>query len=178
MNGRDAMQAFRDKMKRLQERSREATGQDADEQTSDPTVYSYGKLNLNTCSKYGLLGLNLDKIATVGNVAGIVEKFEGHRLTNIQQGKAPYLNVSEFVSQFVPGLSRTNLDVLDTVTDQVAVGSSAFEVTATNRLSPKDQAALDSKDNSNGARPATATAKWIVSMDEKPYSIISFTLVP
>lgn len=108
----------------------------------------------------------------------MMEQFEGYRLRKTQMGLAPFQNVSDFVLHFASGLSRSSLDELDSITDQVAVGSSAFNIIATNRLSPKEQAALESKDNTYGPRPATATANWVISMDQQPYSVVSFTLVP
>lgn len=181
-NGRDAYQAFQAKMERLrqhaQSRNSRTRGFAQDEPTTDPTVYSYGKLNLNTCPKVALLGLNIDGVVA-GGVASLVEQFEGYRLTQGQQGKAPFANVSDFISQFVPNISRSNIEVLDTITNQVTVGSSAFEITATNRLSAKDQAALENtRKGANGPRPATATAQWMISTDQKPYSIVSFSMTP
>ena len=178
-DGRSAYDAFRRKMERLKERGRQVNGQSqADASVTTGPVYSYGKLNVNTCGKYALLGLDLDSALAGGNVTGVIEQFEGHRLTQAQRGSSPFTNVSDFVKQFIPNLSRSNLEVLDKVTDEVTVGSSAFEITATNRLSDKEQKALDGKSNASGPRPATATASWVISTDTKPYSIVHFALTP
>lgn len=180
-SGRSAYEAFRRKMERLRERNARANAGNAtaDAETTSPVVYSYGKLNVNTCNKAALLGLSLNtQSSKMANFASFIEEFEGHRLTSTQQGKAAFLNVSDFITMFVENLSRSNRELLDDITDQIAVGSSSFEVIATNRLSPKEQAALDAKDNTSGPRPATASARWIISLDQQPYSVVSFTSIP
>ncbi len=178
-NRQDVYKSFREQLDRMRERADDGDGED-DAVTTVPTVFSYGKLNLNTCSKYALLGLKLDSLGGANDrgLTGIIEQFEGHRLRQVQQGKAPFLNVSDFVQQFLPNLGRTNLELLDAVTDQVAVGSSSFEIVATNRLSPEEQKILEDEKNATGPRPATATARWVISTDQEPYSIISFTVAP
>ncbi len=186
-SGKSASQAFRDKMERLRERNQNNSANSRnnskeDEKSTVPTVYSYGKLNLNTCAKYALVGLNLNGAAQAGTAQGataaMIEQFEGYRLRQAQQGSAPFVNVSEFITGFVPGMNRNNLAQLDSIVDQVTVGSSAFELVSTNRLTQKEQDALESNDSTSGPRPATATARWIISTDQEPYSVVGFTLVP
>ena len=180
---RNAYQAFRDKLERVRERNRNRGNNRtvADDDTSTaPQVYSFGKLNLNTCSKYALLGLNLDSVAGSqgSNLPAMVQQFEGHRLRRLQQGQVPFGNVSDFVALFAGQLTPQNAEVLDTLTDQVSVGSSAFEITATNRLSASEQAALDSNSSASGPRPATATAQWVVSVEGDNYSVVNYSIVP
>ena len=174
-NGADAYRAFQEKMKKLNERRQKTTDE---KETTVTTAFSYGKINVNTCSKYALLGLDLQSVNGADSSAGLIEKFEGYRLSQGRQSVAPFVNVSDFVAKMGTNISHSNLTVLDKITDQVSVGSSAFEIVATNRLSAEQQAALDGNDNASGSRPATATARWVISMDQKPYSIVDFSLVP
>ena len=179
-SGRDAYQAFRQRMERLRNAGSSLNGgtANADEKSTNGVVYSYGKLNLNTCNKYALLGLDLSSAGAKGDAASIIEQFEGHRLTSVQQGKPAFTNISDFIGEFASGFTRNNLNALDAITNQVTVGSSAFEIISTNRLSPEEQTALETKGSSNGPRPATATARWVISLDQEPYSVISYTSVP
>jgi len=173
-NGGDAYRAFREKMKRLNERRRDGEK----EETTVTTAFSYGKVNVNTCSKYALLGLDLQAVNGADGSAGLIEKFEGYRLGKGRQDSAPFLNVSDFVTKMGTNISRSNLTALDKITDQISVGSSAFEIVSTNRLSAEQQAALEGNDNASGSRPATATARWVISLDQQPYSIVDFSLIP
>jgi len=173
-NGGDAYRAFREKMKRLNERRQDGEK----EETTVTTAFSYGKININTCSKYALLGLDLQAVNGADGAAGLIEKFEGYRLGRGRQDSAPFLNVSDFVTKMGTNISRGNLTALDEITDQISVGSSAFEIVSTNRLSAEQQAALEGNDNASGSRPATATARWVISLDQQPYSIVDFSLIP
>lgn len=169
------MQEFRNRMNRL--RGGESLA-DLDKSTTSTTtsaVFSYGKLNVNTCPKFALLGLTTTQDATLANQ---MDALEAYRVTRLRQNQVPFLNVSDFLVRFGPKFSPANLKELDRITDQISVGSSAFEVVGTNRLSPAEQQALENSKNGTGPRPATATAKWLISMDQEPYSIVSFSLVP
>lgn len=169
------MHEFRNRLNRL--RSGESLA-DLDKTTTSTTtsvVFSYGKLNVNTCPKFALLGLTTGQDNTLANQ---MDALEAYRMTKLRQNQVPFLNVSDFLVRFGPKFSVSNLKEIDTITDQISVGSSAYEVVGTNRLSPAEQEALENSKNGTGPRPATATAKWVISMDQEPYSIVSFTLVP
>jgi hypothetical protein len=158
-----------------------------DTQTTTPTVFSYGKLNINTCIKSALLG-----ISGTGSMTGMnstaatpvafsndtIEKFEAYRLQQIGQNKVPFTNLSDFFVKFMPNLSRSNMGQVETLSRLLTVGSSSFEISSQNRLSEKDQAALNDKSGRSGRRPAVATANWVVATDKQPYQVVSFTMVP
>ncbi len=177
-SGNDRMRDFRERMALIREGAtyNEVNGESVE--TTVALAHSYGKINVNTCVKQALLALRTGSDEQPANLAGIMEKFEAHRLHRLREQKAPFRNVSEFLVRFGPQFNRSNLNELDRLTDQVSVGSSAFEVVAQNRLSAAEQKALEGGSNIDGQRPATATAKWIISMDQEPYSILDYTLTP
>lgn len=152
-----------------------------DEETTGPAVaFAYGKLNLNTCAKTALLGLDLQGTGAGLISEDLVEKFEAYRLRKISNKKTPFLNVSDFVQEFLPNLSDTDLPALEQLLNQVTVGSSAFEIVAENRLSPDEMGDAKNGTASDRAsrRAAISRAKWVIALDRQPYSLVSFATSP
>jgi hypothetical protein len=149
--------------------------------TSNSLAYSYGKLNLNTCAKVALLGLDVKINGAAWPAADTLEKFETYRLRKLQEKKAPFTNVSDFLAEFFPHLTASDLPAIADLLDQVTVGSSAFEVVAQNRLAPEDSAPAKAGSKTPERltrKPAIAKARWVLSTDQQPYSLIQFTTVP
>jgi hypothetical protein len=161
--------------------SRKSSKKTANQDEVSSTPYAFGKLNLNTCQKSALLGVEAKFSGSKSSTADMVEKFEAYRLKKVQEKKAPFTNVSEFIGEFFPALTTNDLPALGDLLDQVTVGSSSFEVVAQNRLSPQDAAATKQTGKLADRltrRPAVAKARWVVSMDKKPYSLVQYTTVP
>lgn len=148
----------------------------ADDNTATGTRYAYGKINLNTCTKSALLAIDLDLDSKPWPDQQLIEKFESYRLRKIADKEVPFLNVSDFVAEFFPDLTHDELPLVESLLSQVTVNSSAFEVVAENRLSPEELAETSRKLSKR--RPAVARARWIVALDEKPYSLLNFATVP
>lgn len=135
--------------------------------------YSYGKINVNTCPKEAFFSLDT---GTAGSNAGLVtadlvKKIEAYRQHQVSSRKTPFINISDFLVQFFPKPMESQRAALGRMVSQLTVSSSAFEVTAENRL-PE----VRRKDSSR--RPTTTRMRWVIALDQQPYSLVSFAAEP
>ncbi len=137
----------------------------------DGVVYSYGKLNINTCPKVALYSLEGEVEGSEVVTADLVERFESHRQSQLAQRKTPFLNTSNFLIALFPDPSESHLQVFSKILDQVTVGSSSFAVQAENRV-PAQSASQAQR------QPAVSRSGWVVALDHKPCELVSLTSQP
>ena len=135
------------------------------------TIHKFGRLNLNTCPKVAMFSID----ASVNGVSLINEellsRFDQYRATRIAQGEVPFRNTSDFLVRFFPKPTAGEVPALAKLLDQITVSSTSFEITSENRLSES------SKDDTK-RRQASARMKWVISLDQEPYSLVSFESQP
>jgi hypothetical protein len=151
------------------------SGEFSDTPTSDGVHYSFGKLNLNTCSRQALFSID----AVVNGQDIITEKladdFEEFRQKQVNAGAVPFRNPSDFVRQFFPKAGSDDLDGLGQLLNQVSVGSSSFEVTSeTYNVENTSKTHKSEKPR----RTVATRMKWLIALDIKPYSLVNFTSQP
>lgn len=140
---------------------------------ADDVIYSYGKLNVNTCHRLALLSLDLEVDGRDHMTPALLAAFDRHRGERLAQRRVPFLNTSDLLVALFPNPSEADLAVFAKLADQVTVGSSAFEITTSNR------AVEAGSDTGSGNRaPAVSRAYWAVSLDSAPCSILALRSLP
>jgi hypothetical protein len=148
--------------------------EEADEEPTQTLLYSYGKLNVNTCNKSALASLAGAKDAPEAAPPAVIERVEAHRRSRLARGEPPFRAPSEFVLMLVPALkTETDAETIAALLDQVTVGSSSFEVLAENLGN------LSASRKAPAAGPGVKSRMaWTVALDRAPYSLIGFSVEP
>lgn len=144
------------------------SGSEAGRSAGTGLLYSYGKLNLNTCPKIALYSLDGQSGSKDYMSESVIEKIETYRREKITAGLTPFTNLSDFVMAFYPNAKREDLAGIAKLVGQITVGSSSFEVTAENR-------APDDGKSGSKRRPSIAHARWVIALDKQPYSLIDYS---
>lgn len=150
-------------------RNEAGTGADS----TDGVRYSYGKLNVNTCHRLALLSLDLEVGGRDHMTPALLAAFDRHRGERLAQRRIPFLNTSDLLIALYPDPSESDLAVFAKLADQITVGSSAFEITTSNR------APVAGTEAGSGNRAAAVSrAYWAVSLDSAPCSILALRSLP
>lgn len=146
----------------------------AEDATSTGLPYSYGKLNLNTCSKPALFAIDARHNEKDLITDELAEKIISYRDKQLAANQTPFLNTSDLVRIFFPDATEDEYPSIGQLLNQVTVSSSSFEIAAENHVPEKK-----GQDKQTGTRrPAASKMKWVVALDHKPYSLINFTSQP
>lgn len=138
--------------------------------SSTEILYAYGKLNLNTCSKLALYSLNTELDGSSLITKEVVDKFESYRQSRLAEKKVPFENVSAFLVNLLKNPDSGQLKRFGKMLKQTTVSSCSFEVNSENRQ-PETNAR-------STRRTAVSRAKWTVTLDQQPYSLISYSMQP
>ncbi|MCX7718348.1 MAG: lamin tail domain-containing protein [Candidatus Sumerlaeaceae bacterium] len=149
-------------------------GTNDDEEPTQTLLYSYGKLNVNTCVKAALASLTGGKDTPEAAPPAVMERIEAHRRNRLARGETPFLTPSEFVLMLVPTLkTESDAETIAALLEQVTVGSTSFEVLSENLANPSALRAAP------GAVPgAKSRMAWIVALDRQPFSLIGYSVEP
>lgn len=140
-------------------------------QTQLQLIYSYGKININTCPKEAFYALDAVTHGRDRLTAEVIQQIDTYRTRQLAAGKTPFENPSDFLLNLVPDATVEHLPLFDKLISQITVNSSSFEIVSNNRVP-------NVRKSDENRRAAQARMRWTISLDKEPLSLISFSSQP